>query len=229
MSNLAKEQERGVLLQWVRPPQQARTRQSLTRLLDAAEALVAEKGFNDAGVAEIVQRAGTSVGGFYRRFRDKDGLLQALHERFCEEARTTADAALDPGRWVGSSVEEILTAFTEFLVRIYREREGFFRAFIPHGVSNTEVRERTDRLFNYLVERLGALLRTRRDEIRHPDPELAAAFGLHVVVGTLNHTVLSQSQAISLSDDRLAPELSRAFASYVGAASPKIKLHRRSS
>jgi len=56
------------VLRWVRPPQQERTRRSLGLMLDAAEALVVEKGFDESAIAEIARRAGGSVGGFYRRF-----------------------------------------------------------------------------------------------------------------------------------------------------------------
>ena len=111
------------LLEWIRAPQQARTRECLNRLLDVAESLVAEKGFAGASIVEIAHRAGSSVGGFYRRFRDKDGLLHALHERFCEEARATADAAFDPARWEGTPTADVLDEFTAFLVRIVRDRE----------------------------------------------------------------------------------------------------------
>jgi AcrR family transcriptional regulator len=214
------------LLRWIRPPQQARTRAGLTRMLDAAEALVSQKGFDEAGIAEIARRAGSSVGGFYRRFRDKDGLLHALHERFCDEARATADAALDPARWTGATTTEIISEFTAFLVQIYREREGFFRAFLLRGSSDPTVRERTDRLFQHLSERLAVLLRGRRAEIAHSDPKLAAAFGLHVVLGTLNHTVQSQPSALRLSDARIATELSRVFIGYLGS-SPTNKITPR--
>ncbi len=208
-------------LEWVRPPQQARTRKTLTRLLDAAEALVAEKGFEDAGIAEIAQRAGSSVGGFYRRFRDKQGLLHALHERFCEEAKATADVALDPQRWADAPVAEIWDEFSAFLVRIYRDREGFFRAFLQCGISDPEVRERSNRLFEYLAERLAALLDGRR--VAHPEPRLGARFGLQVVLGTLNHVVLIQPPTLGLHDDRLAHELSRVFLSYLGADANGIR------
>ncbi|NNL66054.1 MAG: helix-turn-helix transcriptional regulator, partial [Myxococcales bacterium] len=90
-------------LRWVREPRQSRSRETLDRILDAAEALVAEKGFEDATVAEIVRRGGSSVGAFYTRFRDKDGLLYALYERYMEQAILTADDALDPQRWEGAS------------------------------------------------------------------------------------------------------------------------------
>ena len=97
-------------LHWVRPPRQARSQETLDRILDAAEALVAEKGFEDTPVSEIVQRAGSSVGAFYARFHDKDGLLHALYERYYEEAVATADAALAPARWEGAQVAELIPA-----------------------------------------------------------------------------------------------------------------------
>lgn len=215
------------LLRWIRPPHQARTRERLTRMLDAAETLVAEKGFDEAGIVEIARRSGSSVGGFYRRFRDKDGLLHALHERFCEEARATADAALDPARWAGATTAEIIAEFTAFLVQIYREREGFFRAFLLRGSSDATVRERTDRLFQYLAERLAVLLRGRRAEIAHPDPKLAATFGLHVVLGALNHAVQSQPSGLRLSDDRMTTELTRVFTAYLGTTPIKRRSTRR--
>ncbi len=218
---LAAERTPPRMLQWVRAPQQARTREGLSRLLDAAEALVAEKGFDDAGIAEIARMAGSSVGAFYRRFADKDGLLHALHERFCDEARATADAALDPGRWTGAPTHEVVREFTAFLVDVFREREGFCRAVLQRGASDAIVRERTDRLFEYLAERLAALLRGRGADIAHPDPKLAATVGLRVVIGALTHTVQGQPRALPLSDERLAPELTRVFNAYLGVRTPR--------
>jgi AcrR family transcriptional regulator len=203
------------MLEWIRPPHQARTRQTLGKLLDAAEGLVAEKGFDDAGIIEIALRAGSSVGGFYRRFRDKVGLLHAMHERFCEEARATADAALDPERWVDAPADDIVPEFVEFLVRIFREREGLFRAFLMRGATDAVVRERTETLFRYIADKLGFLITERADEIRHPDPALAAAFGLHIVLGGLQHSLLGTT-TFPLTDERLAPQLSQAFLAYLG-------------
>jgi AcrR family transcriptional regulator len=207
------------LLQWVRAPQQARTREGLARLLDAAEALVTARGFDDVGIAEIARRAGSSVGAFYRRFADKDGLLHALHERFCDEARATADAALAPARWSGAATETVVRQFTRFLVQVFREREGFFRTILQRGAADPVVRERTDRLFEHLADRLAALLRGRRGDIAHGDPRLAATVGLRVVIGTLTHTIQTQPRTLSLTDDRLGAELARVFIAYLGVPS----------
>ncbi len=208
------------MLQWVRTPQQARTREGLTRMLDSAETLVAAKGFDEAGIAEIARVAGSSVGAFYRRFADKDGLLHALHERFCDEARATADEALDPARWTGAPTDQVAREFTAFIVQVFREREGFFRAILQRGASDAVVRERTDRLFEHLAGRLAALLRGRGSDIAHDDPDLAATVGLRVVIGTLTHTIQAQPHTLPLSDERLAAELARVFISYLGVSSP---------
>ncbi len=203
-------------LEWTRPPQQARTRASLGRMLDAAEQLVAAKGFDATGIAEIAAAAGASVGGFYRRFGDKHGLLHALHERFCDEARATADTALDPARWSGASTAEVVREFSAFLVRIYREREGFFRAFLVVGLSDETVRRRTRTLIEYLHQRLRTLLAERRADLSHPDADVACVFGLNLVLGALNHAVQLQPTEFGLTDPRLDDEIARAFLAYLG-------------
>jgi AcrR family transcriptional regulator len=207
------------VLAWVRPAHQARTRAALNRLLDAAEELLAEKGFDEMGIVEIARRAGTSVGGFYRRFRDKDGLLHALHERFCEDALATADEALDPTKWAGASLPEILSQVTGFLVQIHRDREGLFRAFLLRGVTDTAVRERTEKVFQHMAERLRELLDGRRDEISHPDLDTAADVALRAVLGSLDLTIQLRPNALHIDEQRLTAELSRVFTSYLGARS----------
>jgi len=207
-------------LRWVRPPQQARSQETLDRLLDAAEALVAQKGFEDTPVAEIAQRAGSSVGAFYARFQDKDALLHALYDRYYEQAIATADAALDPARWEDARIAEILDAVVHFLVSIYRERRGLMRAFAIRTHSDASFQARRERLSHYVSERLSALLLARPDEIRHRDPERAAAFGLALVFSTLESVILFgelRSGALALSDDDLATELARAYLAYLGA------------
>ena len=57
--------ERPALLSSVAPPKQARSEQTLYRILDATEALIREKGLAAVSIPEIVSRAGSSVGGFY--------------------------------------------------------------------------------------------------------------------------------------------------------------------
>ena len=212
------ESDRIPVLRWVRPPQQARSQQTLDRILDAAESLVAEKGFDDTPVAEIARLAGSSVGAFYSRFADKDALLGALSERFIAQAIATADVALDPERWQRASIEEITAAVVHFLVEIHRERRGLLRAFARRTVVDPAFQARRERLSQHVAEGLSALLLAHRAEIQHADPQRAAAFALTMVFGSLEHTILfgeMRSSAFAWSDEVLASELARAFLAYL--------------
>ena len=207
-------------LRWVRPPQQARSQETLDRILDAAEALVTQKGFEDTPVSEIAQRAGASVGAFYARFQDKDALLHALYERYYEQAIATADAALEPARWESAQIPEILAAVVRFLVSLYRDQAGLIRAFVVRAHVDPEFHARRERMLGYVNEHLSALLLARRDEIAHPDPEKAAAFGLTLVFATLDNVMLFgelRSGALALGDDELALELTQTYLAYLGA------------
>src|SRR5687768_13299497 len=49
------------------------------KILDAASRLFRERGFNDVSVAEVMEAAGLTHGGFYGHFKSKDDLIaQAL-------------------------------------------------------------------------------------------------------------------------------------------------------
>lgn len=204
------------VLQWVRPPLQERSRRALTSLLDAAERLVAERGFEETSIQEIARLSGTSVGSFYRRFKDKRGLLQAIHERFAEEARATADDALDPARWADTPAAEMISDVVGFLVQVFRERRGLFHAFVISGATDPVVRERESALTTYLSDRLTACLSGRENEIRHHDLALAARTTLLLVVGVLTHATILGAEEFDIEDSRATSELVLAACRYLG-------------
>ena len=202
---------------------QARSQETLERLLDSAESLLVNKGFEDVTVAEIATRAGVSVGAVYSRFRDKDAVLQCLLDRFVAEARTTTDATLDIDRWQGASTEEIVSEFIVFLVEIHRTRIGILRELVARAHSAAPVVERKEELIRHIGDRLSALLLVREEEIAHPDPAFAVSFGLRLVLGCLEQAILSGDSGayfgLPASDDRLAAELTRTYLSYLGVKS----------
>ncbi len=206
-------------VEWVRPTHQARSQETLERILEAAEEVVAEKGFDSATVSEIVRRAKSSVGAMYARFTDKESLLACLHERFCEEALATSDAALEASRWEGASIAEIMSTAMPFLVHIYHQKQGLLRAFILRASHDDQFAERGVNLGREISQRLVALLMARRDEIRHPNPEMAVDFGLRMAFDTLDQSTLFPSMQRTMtrfSPELLGEELVRVFLSYLG-------------
>lgn len=165
-------------LHWVRTAKQPRGRRTLGRLLDAAEELISEKGIEDTTVADVAARAGCSVGAFYHHFRDKGALLRVLLDRLGQEFRETMRAAVDPGRWEGATIAEILEAYLQFSIEMGREWAGLQRAKLVLSLRDPAFGEKSFELQRELGARLRELLLARKDEVGHRDPYLAIDFAL---------------------------------------------------
>ncbi len=62
------------------PPRSERREQTRQRIVDAAVAVVAKRGFEAASVNEIADAAGFSIGALYGNFAGKDELLLAVYD-----------------------------------------------------------------------------------------------------------------------------------------------------
>ena len=207
----------------MRPARQERSQRTLERLLDAAEVVIREKGFADAGVADIARRADCSVGTFYRRFRDKRALLHALDERFAEEFRATMEEAVAPERWQGAPIVEILAGYIEFALKQGRTSASLQRAALVMSVRDAAFAERHMRLVRELHERLRGLLWERCDEIGRPEPAVAIEFVLEqlrtMLALRLNVSPLTSS-LLSVSDARFVSEQLASVCAYLELPPP---------
>jgi AcrR family transcriptional regulator len=70
-----------------REPQQLRGQRRIEQILDAADALFVEIGFEAATTNAIAARAETSIGSLYQFFPNKDAILNALAERHLANMR----------------------------------------------------------------------------------------------------------------------------------------------
>jgi AcrR family transcriptional regulator len=78
--------------------QWSRTAETRRGLLNAAREVFAERGFADASVAEVVQRANSSVGSLYHHFGGKTELFLALWEDHQASHERNATAAVAKAR-----------------------------------------------------------------------------------------------------------------------------------
>lgn len=65
-----------------RVPTQARGHERVARLLAAAEAVIAEQGYEAATMCAIAERAQTAIGSLYQFFPNKEALVEALRTRY---------------------------------------------------------------------------------------------------------------------------------------------------
>jgi len=121
-------------------PKRPRTKSAETRreeLMDAAQVLFLEKGFDATSVDEIVKRADVAKGTFYFYFKTKDEVLQALRERFVDtfqERLEDAVSARAPDDWIGR-----LDAWIESAIH------GYLDAFALHDLVFHEFRPSNQR------------------------------------------------------------------------------------
>jgi AcrR family transcriptional regulator len=94
-----------------RRPVQARSKQTVERILDAAAHVFGDRGY-PATTNQVAERAGVSIGSLYQYFPDKDALLAALHDRHLDQVgRRLLDRgpAHDRDAWVHWLVTELIT------------------------------------------------------------------------------------------------------------------------
>ena len=75
-------------------PRTARGMRTKRKLLDAAALEFGEKGFHEASITGITQRAGTALGSFYTYFDSKDELFSALVRDMSTRVKSHAASAM---------------------------------------------------------------------------------------------------------------------------------------
>ncbi|GAY16759.1 TetR/AcrR family transcriptional regulator [Mycobacterium sp. shizuoka-1] len=101
-----------------RAPVQARSRQTVARILDAAAAIADEQGVDAATTRAIADRAGVSYPSLYRFFADRDAILDELMERHCAEIDARCVAAEQT--WTITSIADLLNNEIDLHVDYYR-------------------------------------------------------------------------------------------------------------
>jgi AcrR family transcriptional regulator len=201
-------------------PQQARSQETLRNILDAAAHILDRKTFEELTVAEVVAEAGTSVGAFYGRFKDKDALLQALDERFFDEFGKEVEVLLVSLKVKGKPLAVIVYEICAFVVDAYSRQKGVLRSLNLKGRLSYDVRflEREKYAWDTFFPGLIHIFLGFKDQIRHPEPNLAIRLGFRQLFYTMREIVLWQplpGEPI-YENEVLVRELTRSYLSYLG-------------
>ena len=205
-------------------PQQERSRESLRKLLKAAAEVLGQHGLEGTTIPRIARHAGLTPGAVYRRFHDKDALLEqvilGILERQLERTRNSmmpeAAAQIPLPVFAGQVINGMVLG--------YRMNAPLLRALrlFVQGRAHTPFWKKASRLEVQSFERVLELFLTHRAEIRHPDPRAALAMGLTMLISTLFEVVvmpldLGPMKTFLPGDDlALRRELTLAFLRYLG-------------
>ena len=157
----------------VKTPCQQRSRDSLERILKAAETLISSKGHEALTIAEVVRRSHTSVGTVYARFPDKVALLHAVHERVIYRDQEEFKNHLAEVDWSTLSLEETVERLATIKRAQAKGMERLYEAFVVHGATDAVLRAEGYRVKGQNEDLEAEILMGHAGEINHPDPEEA--------------------------------------------------------
>jgi TetR/AcrR family transcriptional repressor of nem operon len=98
------------------------------RILDTAARLFREKGFDGIGVADLMQGAGLTHGGFYGQFTSKEDLAAQACERALAQSATRLDRLI-----AGQPRNPLQAVVASYLSPRHRDNAGDGCAFVALG------------------------------------------------------------------------------------------------
>ena len=182
--------------------------------------LLAERPFEAIRVTDVARRAGVSVGGVYRRFRNKRALLHLADLGFIDDCRQAFERALSPRRTAGRPLAWIVATYVTVMITKFREHRVAILQVQRHAdpADAALYRARAREFNDHVHGRLRDLIRERSGEIAHAEPEIAMNFAIFFASAAARDAVWRgslQAYPVAVDDARLIAEITRAFLSYL--------------
>jgi AcrR family transcriptional regulator len=200
----------------LRPPQQARSRATLERALQAGVEILQEGDWEAFTVAEVCRRAGVAMGSLYSRFPTKQALLVAVQTRLVAEFATEEQAIFADPSWAALDTAQTIA-------RAVREVGGFFNRhraalamLMARGAQEPTILMQGGVSARRLGEHFEARLLSRADGIAHPAPERAAEVATRLLLDTLARQLTAPpGLQTTISWDVMVEELVVVVSSYL--------------
>ena len=174
-----------------RRPRQARAQVRLERILDTAEQVFAELGYDAATTNLIASQAGTSIGSLYEFFPNKEAMARALADRYVDQIGHLYETLLVdvPGAEDYELVEQIVAS----LDRFYREHPGAVPLLNGRRTS-TELATAGERLQQAFVAGIEGIMANRAPEIPQGRRHLVAT-----IIAEIARALLTLADGVPLS------------------------------
>jgi TetR/AcrR family transcriptional regulator len=183
------------------------------RILDAASAVFAERGFEGARVDDIAARAGVNKAMLYYHVGDKTALYSAVLLRNFGRVRVALDEALASGGSSRARLEAVITAVTRMVQR-HPDHPRMMLREIASGAASLEPEVLAAMLEVVGVVRALIAEGTAAGEFRAIDPVLTHLTLVGAVV-FLNASALIRDRAAALGPPFSLPEPTTDIASFI--------------
>lgn len=183
-------------------PRQARSRATVTAILDAMTRILDREGADAATTTRVAEVAGISIGTLYQYFSHRDAILDALQDREFERAMELMERVLAAG--APGLAPEVARDVIEGLLALYAAAPGLHRVLALEGLRITPT-ARVQAFDMRVVSILRSFLAASNLPIRRSNLD-AAAF---VVFQSVRASMLARmlESPPGLDDETLTEEL----------------------
>lgn len=165
-----------------REPQQARSRERLWRVLDAADEVLIHEGADALTTTRVAEAAGISVGSLYHYFPDKDAIVEALAVGYWSDFEDLVDGVAHADEI--TPFEDPADAILDALAAGFRARPGF-QALWYGGLRTEKVRDATRPTRHAIARSVERVLAVHWPDARREDRTVAAQMVVLVGDGLL--------------------------------------------
>lgn len=168
-----------------KPPKQQRSRQSFDRALDAAAAILSEKGLQALTLSGVSRRSQVSIGSIYSRVAGKEDLIRAVQARVLDKLDHEFSGIVNQLRRRGLRLAELVPTLIRQHASYLRRHAPILNAFMEVAPRDAVVQQLGRKYHAQSALDFKLLLLERRAEIKHPNPEEAAETCFVIVFGVL--------------------------------------------
>ncbi len=191
---------------WIRPVTQDRSREMCEKILIAALEVFARKGYRDTKIQDITEVAGCSVGIFYKRFVDKEGLFYALQHRHYERANRLLDR-LSAIHESNLTTPQVFHRFVQRTLENMIAASGFHKALVEISLNDRKANRARKAHIKYAGERLFDFLVNRHELPAFPEQSDKVQFAVSVVFSMITNLVVLGPGPYALNDKRVVENM----------------------
>jgi AcrR family transcriptional regulator len=201
----------------IKPPLQRRSQESLERVMNAGFEVLRDHGFDGFTLHEVSRRAGVSIGSIYSRVPSREALIMAIYERVMGWTDEQEAISRDAGRYDLGPRARIELLVSDMATQMLGHAD-VLRVFMRQAPLHPEILDRGSAKSKETAQAFAAAMLERREDIRHPDPELAVDMAWRIAYNEIARWVThgpNFESARALDEPTMIRELARAVADYL--------------
>lgn len=187
-----------------RKPKQSRSVATVEAIVEAAAQILQQQNYQETTTNRIAEHAGVSIGSIYQYFRDKNGIYEAVLDRYF--SRLVADIKAVEIR-TDAGIENIMEQLIYSAYSAAPEGPQLLRKI--RQASDAQFHEKLEHTKSQIVEFMRAIIATRPEPLNVQDLDLSLRILIDAIEGIFINAAEDQTPEV------LARELTRLISRYL--------------